>query len=139
MDETHSAPTAQHRSTGFTELAAVHRDLVVITAGLSECGDPREGVHYTAVAEELRAWYDDSRISDGSVYDELRDIASRYDYLDTEDGGQFRITIDGIDAAEAHLLRVGSAWEDVNPWDDGTKVTIEKRQVAADYTGDKTP
>lgn len=129
-----SAPEAQHKSTGYTDLAALHRDILIILASAGQRGDPRNGAHFDEVTEELQKLYDDSRIAPESVEDELLSIDERYDYIECVGTGAFRVTIDGLEYIEGYLQRMGRYWEETNPWDDGSKLTIERKQVGKDYT-----
>lgn len=129
-DDTITAPTAQHRSIGFTQLSGLHRDIVILVTAIGDRG----GVHLDQITDELRAWYDDERISPGSVEDELLSIESRYGFIECVGTGAFRVTIDGREFAEAYLSRVGDLWRHTNPWDNGMKLTIKHEQVGADLS-----
>lgn len=133
MTERIAVDEARRESLGIEQFDDVERDVLFAIAGVGDRGDPRHGAHFDELAEAMQRWYDDNRITPESVEDVCLRLADT-DYVECVGTGAFRATTDGLELAEAYLMRLGSLWGDVKPWSSGDKVVVERRQVAEDYS-----
>lgn len=113
---------------GVEQLGATEPDVLLLTAAVSQRGDPRKGAAFDELCEAVERWYDHRDISPRSIHDVLVELVTE-DYLRVDDGRHY-IKTDALEQLEAHLLRVGDRWGHTHPWEDGMKVVVRQEQVA---------
>lgn len=114
---------ARRQSIGLESLRAEQRDVLFILISENRQGDPREGVPFSQLIPEIEHWYDRRGIA-REIAEELEELCDTEFANRREDG--YVATTDALEAAEAHLRRLGKRWEHVHDWEDGSKLVVRE-------------
>lgn len=115
------------------QLTAVERDVLLATVNINQRGNPTEAVHFDEVTETMSRFYDRRNIIPESVESVMLDL-DEYGYLECVGTGAFKPTTDALEAGDALLMELWALWATVKPWEDGTKVVVDRQQVGVDAT-----